>query len=239
VSVVDDERTYSREEVVEEIMGELDPLREASPPEEVRMFVDYRVELIGRLKYQPSTASKRTAQNLKKRFDALIEALAATDDIYIEGRAYLGPLPTRYDADGWAHDPPQRSIFDQGGLAYPLRQFGWVHLDRRDLLECLKDVQRGLDGYNKSASEMTWFKAHCADAANQLVAMFSEREPTTYDDGPMRKIAELIYGLYTGDYNADLRRACYGTVKTTKKNRARLAAETGPEFEFPFGDEPE
>jgi hypothetical protein len=218
-----DARTCSREEVVEKIIGELKPLKTADSPEEVQRFVGSLIDAVSLSEYPPSTGSKRTAQNLKKRFDALIEALADTDDIYIEGRIELDPRrsiigdPDHYD------DHP----------VYRVNGFGWLYLDRQDLLDILKGVQYSLATYDKPDSRATVLKKECAQAAHVLITVLSEHRPTTYDDGPMRRIAELIYGFHTGDYDADLKRACDSTVK---KGRAPIrefgGGPPGDEFEF-------
>jgi hypothetical protein len=207
-----DARTHSREEVVEKIMGELEPLVEAHSPEEVQEYIGEVID--GRYSMPPtsSTGSKRTAQNLKKRFDALIEALADTDDIYIKG---------------WIKLDHHRIIMgDPDRCCYSVEGFGGLYLDRHDLLDILKDVQHLLATY-KSASRTTVLKKHCAEAAHQLITAFSERSPSMYDDGPMRRITELIYGFHTGDYTADVKRACDLTV-----NEGRAGRWRGDEFEF-------
>jgi hypothetical protein len=212
-------RTYSREEVVEKIIGELKPLKTADSPEEVQRFVDSLLDADSLPEYPPSTGSKRTAQNLKKRFDALIEALVDTDDIYIEGRIKLDPRRSIIGEPDHYDDRP----------VYRINGFGWLYLDRHDLLDILKDVQRALDTYNKPRSRATVLK--CAQAAHVLITVFSEHGPTTYDDGPMRRIAELIYGFHTGDYDADLKRACDLAVKRGR-SPIREFGGGGDEFKF-------
>jgi hypothetical protein len=217
-----DARSYSREEVVEKIMGELKPLT-ADSPKEVAGLVGWQIDQIGRFEYRPSTGSKRTAENLKKRFDALIAALDNTEDIYIKGRIELDPRRSIIGEPDHYDDHP----------VYRVNGFGWLYLDRHDLLDILKDVQHSLAIYDKPASRTTVLKKNCAEAAHLLITAFSENRPSTYDDGPMRRIAELIYGFHTSDYAADLKRACDLTVK---ERRARIrefgGGAPGDEFEF-------
>jgi hypothetical protein len=191
---------YSREDLVNEIVGKLEPLKEPSSLKQVREWVDMEIDEVDLFLKRPAqNTNKRAAQNLKKRVDSLVEALAGEDDTYFDGRIRLSPRhriisdPDHYDA---------HRVYRVTG--WP----GWLYLDRRDLLELLKEVQRGLDMYNKPASRTTLLKKRCAESAYRLVTVSSEHSPSTYDDGPVRKIAELIYGFHTGDYGADMKRAC-------------------------------
>lgn len=125
----------------------------------------------------------------------------------------LTPPWARTDSAFPADDPLAERRAYEKALLGPLWQ---MRLDcERLLAQRSEEKARNWDEafVGRSGPEFDRDQRRCATLGYALMKVFSDREISSYDEGPYFRITSLLYEAMTGHYDVDLRQHCEAVIK--------------------------